>query len=246
MAAPPHRALTLAGDALRALRTHALRLAPLLLAFAALHLVSDWASVMHPPGGQGLGALAEVQTRGVANHLGVGLLMGLSIRVLLNRPPVRPIAGLAGYAGLVAAAAFAQALPFLAVGNLRLFAAEDPGALALRLLAVSLAVVAPLLIYIRLVLWPVGVLTGEPIRPARSWRLMRGATLRFLGAAALLAAPPLAVSTVTGFAFIKDHNLPAELVAVVFAALANLAVAAVTAAVFAEKANQSLGRPPTP
>lgn len=239
MAAPPPRALLLVAAALRGLRAHALQLVPLLVAFAALHLVSDWTSVMHRPAGQGVSALAEVQARGLANHLAVGLLTGLSIRVLLDKAPFRPIAGLAGYAGLVAAAAFAQALPYLAVGNLRLFAAEAPAVLALRLLAVSAAVVGLMLIYIRLVLWPVGVLVGEPIGSAASWRLMRGATWRFLGAVALLAAPPLAISTITGFEFIRRHDLPMEPAAVVFAALANLATAAVTAAVFRARSNPS-------
>ena len=56
-------------------------------------------------------------------------------------------------------------------------------------------------IYVRLMLWPIGALMGEPtVTPARSWALMRGQVAGFIIAVIILGAPYFLVST--GFTII--------------------------------------------
>ena len=61
-------------------------------------------------------------------------------------------------------------------------------------LAVAAMVAGGVFVFTRLLLWPIGHLTGGSINPAGSWARMEGQVLRYFGAVVLLTFPVIALN----------------------------------------------------
>lgn len=235
---PPLGALQLAGAGLQAIWRH---IAPMtLLALVATVLATGLAV-----GAREAGVSLSDDDLSVGHWsyellkaLAAAVVSGLALRVLLPGPGagrLRLDRGFAAYVGLVAAARFVAALLFGLLGG-----GQDPdgaGEVILFLLAGVVSVVLTFFVYARLLLWPIGRLMGEAVPPARSWALMRGATLGYLLAIVLTFVPTVIPYVIMSISLGLDMGvdtaaLPTIVVDEAFTAVWTLIGVAIAAAVY--------------
>jgi hypothetical protein len=86
---------------------------------------------------------------------------------------------------------------------------------------------------LRLTLWPVARLVGEPsVTFARSWRLMRGAVWPYVWAAILVATAPMIVATILYGAYRHDRAAWEIILASPFDGIGSLLLAVLTAQLY--------------
>jgi len=186
------------------------------------------------------GAAAALQTAMgelpwfVASGLTAGVTTGLAIRVLLGREkPWRPDGPLLAYAGAVTLLGVAGSVVAAIVQAPH---AAGPDAQVTFMTTAGGAVVAALALLwvaLRLTIWPVGRLVGyDEMSPGRSWRLMRGAVLRSVLAAALLSAPVFIANLVVVMLTQPAGPVTARVSAAPLASLMALLAAAVAAEIY--------------
>lgn len=167
--------------------------------FAALWLVGGGAVVAAQVAGEASGVLLPAAAGTPANlaaNAGLAVIAGLSgalaLRLAIAGPQgwLKVDGRLAQCAGLLALATAAfTAVNLVAIAGLR---AGAPSEVGLSYAVVGVAGFATFIfVFSKLLLWPIGRLTGRPeLTPARSWVLMRGALRAWL-LANLLALLPL-------------------------------------------------------
>lgn len=220
--APPLSAPKLLGAGVRLIRRKWRALAGLALALAAATVAVRLAARAVGAATAGADLTLESLAYEALVAAATGLVSGLMLRVLLAEGRARLAAdrGLLGYAGLSAAAGLLSALVAGVVTG------ADPSAglvEALRVPLGALTLLVLVFVFARLILWPIGVLMGEPaLTPGRSWVLMGGAVWAYVLALVLAFLALLPIYVVLMVPMAGD----ADTAPVVFVVVEHLATAA--------------------
>ncbi|HEY8616430.1 hypothetical protein [Phenylobacterium sp.] len=229
---PPLRGVHLAAGAWRALQANWRALWPVGLGYAVFTVASEQvarAAELTTPA-----PTAAFLAYGFITGLVGALLSGLTLRIVLTPGgrrgrldgPLVAYVLLVTVVGLTANLAMGlttQAMPGDAA------AAADPGAAAGQTFLVLLAMIAGLWIWLRLTLWPVGMVLGDrAMKPSRSFRLMRRGVWGVIMGSLILGFGPLLVYLTLAIQA-REHGPIALVIAAPFLAFFAMATAAVQA-----------------
>ena len=186
------------------------------------------------------GAVAALQTAigelpwFVASGLAAGVTTGLAIRIVLGREkPWRPDGPLLAYAAAVTGLGVAGSLVAAVVQAPHGAGADAQVSFMSTAGATLVAALALLWVALRLTIWPVGRLVGyDEMSPGRSWRLMKGAVLRSMLAAALLSAPVFILNMLVAMLTQAAGPVTARVSAAPLASLMALLAASVAAEIY--------------
>jgi len=172
----------------------------------------------------------------VASTLGASVVSGVAIRLMLGRGKAAwlPDLGLIAYVGLVSLLTAAPSAFALTVQAPPHGATQAAVTSFIELASVALlATIGAIWATLRLTLWPIGRLLGNAEMTAgRSWRLMRGAVLRYLMGAILLGAPVAMLNFMVITLTKSQGHLISQIAATPLNALIALLAAAVAAEVY--------------
>jgi len=171
----------------------------------------------------------------VASTLGASVVSGVAIRLMLGRGKAAwlPDLGLIAYVGLVSLLT-AGPSAFALIVQAPHGATQAAVTSFIELASVALlATIGAIWATLRLTLWPIGRLLGNAEMTAgRSWRLMRGAVLRYLMGAILLGAPVAMLNFMVITLTKSQGHLISQIAATPLNALIALLAAAVAAEVY--------------
>ncbi len=181
------------------------------------------------------GLQAGILLTAALSSLGAGLVTGIATRVFLYREkPWRPDLGLAAFAAIIMVlgtgpAALAALTPTPTTSAAQSAIMNDLGVAGGGLIAGLVLLWAAL----RLTLWPIACLVSdEDMSPGRSWKLMRGAVLRFSLAVMLLGAPVFILDLMVTLLTQSQGQFLSRLAATPLSSLLALLAAAVAAEVY--------------
>jgi hypothetical protein len=234
---PPLNGLHLAAGAWRAMQANARPLLLIGLVDVALSLAAERAAVA-------LKVTTPALTPEFIGYTAVGgalgaVISGLVVRLLLvpEGPRWRIDGRLAAY--VLATVAIGLVLNLLMAGYMSVMptdveTAADPGPAAGRALVLLMALLVGMWAWLRLTLWPVGLLLGDrSLTVGRAFQLMRRGVLGVILAALILGVGPLIVYMVLAM---QAQSQPwALVIAAPFLAFATLAWAAVQAEAYRQR-----------
>lgn len=223
---------SLAGAAVRSLtsapREVWIALAALLAFNVSVRLVAGRLGIAVDEFSLAPGYVAYAAIEGLAAAAGVGLVM---YSFLTGHPPARLGRGFASFVGFTAGVSLLSTaligFAFSSAGGPPTSASPE---LALRFLVVSVGLIGGIVVFVRLLLLPIGWLVGQPLTLATAWARMRGQVMGYIGATIILSLPvTLLVMLVAGAAGAAKGAPPSVPVMIVEEALVIL-YAAITAA----------------
>ncbi|WP_374472765.1 hypothetical protein [Phenylobacterium sp.] len=241
---PPLKGTHLAAGAWRAMQANARALLPIGLAYAASSVLAEQVAGQLGALDPGAGPTPAFLAYGLASGVFGAVLSGFALRRLLapERGVFRLDLGLVVYVLLMAGAGLVMNLFALNMAG----PAPDPtdtaaaGPYVARSLGLLILLTLAIWAWLRLTLWPIGVLLGDRrIRPSVSFRLMRRGVLAVILGSLILGLGPLIVYGVIAAQDGRGDALLRQVIGAPFLAFFAVSAAAVQAEAYRQRVLQA-------